>query len=73
LIGHNKEGEKIMKLWILPEPSKYLPKIKKQGAKFGGYKSNKSYIVKELGAKSGQVLVNSDVVEKVTRYYRIKK
>ena len=61
-----------MKLWILSKPSKYLPKIKKQGAKFGGYKNNKSYIVKELGAKSGQVLVNSNVVEKVTRYYRIK-
>ena len=61
-----------MKLWILSKQSKYLPKIKKQGAKFGGYKINKSYIVKELGAKKGQILVNSSVVEKVTIYYRIK-
>jgi len=37
-----------MKLWILPEPSKYLPKIRKQGVKFGGSISAKSNTVKEL-------------------------
>jgi len=61
-----------MKLWILPEPNKYLPRIRKKGATFGGYKSNKSEIIKKLGARKGQILVNSGVVEKVTKYYRIK-
>ena len=60
-----------MKLWILPEPNKYLPKYKKCGIKFGGWIDVNSNIILEMGAKKGQILVNTRT-EKPTKYYRIK-
>jgi hypothetical protein len=69
-----KGGNRMSKhMWILADPKKYLPIIRKRGAKFGGWLDVDSKMAYRANARPSQILVDSNIAENVTKYYRIKK